>query len=200
MGEISLVVGLGNPGRRYQNTWHNLGWRVVEELAKRWRITFTTGRAPYQEAKKGDMSLILPMLFMNRSGEALLSYLRYHKCDMSRILVIYDDHDLPFGEIKIRTEGASGGHKGMEDIIRHLGTTQIPRVRLGIRQLNNNKAQSEDKSLQLAQLVLSPIPLSLREKVNRMISVAGDSVEMILTSGISKAMNFYNGKNWLNSL
>lgn len=187
--EIAIIVGLGNPGRRYTQTWHNLGWMVVEELGRRWRVNFHQGKGPYLEAKGREVTLLLPTLYMNRSGEAVSFYLGYHKLSPSRMLVVYDDYDLPLGEIRIRKEGSSGGHRGMEDIISRLKTSQIPRIRLGIR--------TEEEVEDLAQYVLSPIPGIWREQVRVMVNVAAEAIETILDRGIEQAMNLYHGKNWL---
>lgn len=187
--EIAIIVGLGNPGRRYTQTWHNLGWMVVEELGRRWGVNFHQGKGPYLEAKGREVTLLLPTLYMNRSGEAVFFYLGYHKLSPSQMLVVYDDYDLPLGEIRIRKEGSSGGHRGMEDIISRLKTSQIPRIRIGIR--------TEEEVEDLAQYVLSPIPGMWREQVRVIINVAAEAIETILDRGIEQAMNLYHGKDWL---
>ena len=183
---MRLVVGLGNPGKRYEGTWHNLGVSVTRELAKRWGAAFKKGRGDYQIAEPGSShpALMIPTSFMNRSGEPVSGWMRYHRVPPEEILIVLDDHDLPLGRIRLRQEGSSGGHKGLGDIIVKLGSNQVPRLRLGIR--------AGREAEELADQVLSSIPRGLRKDVRLVVQTAADAVELALLKGTAAAMNKYN--------
>jgi PTH1 family peptidyl-tRNA hydrolase len=185
---IKLIVGLGNPGERYRNTWHNMGARVVELLAGRWGCSFRVGRSSSLIADTTQfdgVTLMLPTTYMNRSGQPVGDWLRYRKFEPSQALVVYDDHDLPFGRIRIRSGGSSGGHNGMEDVIRSLGTDEVPRIKIGI--------QTSVEHPELRDQVLSPISKSLAEPARRIIEVGADAVEAVLRRGLTIAGNEFNG-------
>lgn len=186
---MRLIVGLGNPGKRYADTWHNLGARVALELVKRWRVSFKKGRGECQIAESGAdrPALMIPTSYMNRSGEPVAGWANYHKVSPEEMLIVLDDHDLPLGKLRLRPYGSSGGHNGLSDIIEKLDSKQIPRLRIGIR--TGREADG------LADQVLSPIPSRLREDVNIVIQTAADAVEMAVRDGVSAAMNRYNRWN-----
>ncbi|MBM3326513.1 MAG: aminoacyl-tRNA hydrolase [Calditrichaeota bacterium] len=181
---LRLIVGLGNPGTRYQNTWHNLGWMTVQALAQRRNAIFKPGKSSFIYAETDYTTLMLPTGYMNRSGEAVGWWLRYYKVEPAQILTVLDDHDLLLGRLRLRLEGSSGGHRGLDDIIRVIGTDQFPRLRLGI---------AGDKAVEdLADYVLSPIPKSMAERVQRIIAAAVDALELVEKSGPAAAMNTFN--------
>jgi len=186
-----LMVGLGNPGIRYRNTWHNLGAMTIAEVARRWNLSLRPGKGEYFSAERtwGEerVMLMIPTSFMNRSGAPVAAVMRYFHIPPEQVVVIYDDHDLPLGKIRIRQEGSSGGHRGMEDIIRMTGTSSISRLKIGI--------QTGREQPDLADQVLSPIPKSLTASVERIVNVAADGVEIILGDGILAAMERVNGLN-----
>ncbi len=182
--ELRLIVGLGNPGEQYENTWHNLGWTAVKTLAQRRNLKFKPGKASFLYAESGNLALMLPTCYMNRSGEPVSWWLNYYKILSSQILVISDDHDLPLGRLRLRREGSSGGHRGLEDIIEKIGSKQFPRLRIGI----NRNYEIND----LAEYVLSPIPKSLKERILRIVNTAVDALETIEKQGFDIAMNIYN--------
>jgi len=184
-----LVVGLGNPGQRYQNTWHNLGAMTVELLAKRWGVSFRQGRGEcltaeytYRDIRT---TLLQPTSYMNRSGIPVTGYMNYFHIEPENVVIIYDDHDLPLGKVRIRQDGTAGGHKGMDDIIRLSGTSKIPRIKIGI--------QTDRETGNLADQVLSPIPKASAERVARILQSTADSVEMILKDGFILTMERTNG-------
>ena len=185
---MKLIVGLGNPGRRYRNTWHNLGAMTVELLAARWETSFKPGRGDFLFAdvrQSGErITLMIPTSYMNRSGGPVVGWLNYHKIDPSDALIIYDDHDLPLGRIRLRERGSSGGHWGMDDIIRLVGTEDIPRLRIGIR--------TGVERTELSYQVLSKIPKVHADFVKQVIDTAADAVEIVIKQGITIAMNHYN--------
>jgi len=186
---IRLVVGLGNPGERYRNTWHNLGAMVVSELAKRTLVSLKPGKGEYigAEASIGCRSVMLmtPTSYMNRSGGPVVAWMRYYKATSEEVLVIHDDHDLPLGRLRIRSEGSPGGHRGMEDIIRMVGVDKIPRLKIGIR--------TDREAVSLADQVLAPIPKADAAAVERIIVAASDAAIAIIQNGLAATMNFYNG-------
>lgn len=184
-----LITGLGNPGNQYAGTWHNLGAQVVQELADRWHVTLLPGKGKFLYATKEfpekKVVLMIPTAFMNRSGAPVSSWVHYYKVPLENLLVIFDDHDLPLGKIRLRKNGSSGGHRGLEDIILRLNSDSVPRLRIGI--------QTDKEHDDLAHQVLSKIPSSVADEVNQMIRICADAVEKILNSGFPDAMNYFNG-------
>ena len=183
---MKLIVGLGNPGREYAATRHNVGFEVVDALAKRCRtrILRRMGRALIARTTVAGTEVILakPQTFMNLSGEAVAYIARRERIEPPDILVIYDDMDLPVGKIRIRPAGSSGGHKGVQSIINHLHTQEFPRVRIGIGSTDRDAIKH----------VLSRFNRRERAVINEAVRTAADAVEMILSDGIEAAMNVYN--------
>jgi PTH1 family peptidyl-tRNA hydrolase len=133
----ALIAGLGNPGSQYAQTRHNIGFWFVDALARRLGVSFSSQRRSAAELAQADCQgerlwLLKPQSFMNRSGGPVVETLRYYKVPAERLLVVYDDLDLPPGRIRVREKGGHGGHNGMRDIIRQLGHQDFPRLRLGI--------------------------------------------------------------------
>jgi len=135
-GIARLVVGLGNPGRKYAGNRHNVGFQCLDRLAEAWGLSFSRRKhkALLAQGEIGGLRVILtkPQTFMNLSGETVERMARFYKVPPENILVIYDDLDLPVGRIRLRPEGGSGGHKGMKSIMEHLGCNGFPRLRVGI--------------------------------------------------------------------
>lgn len=185
---MKLIVGLGNPGKKYSDTWHNLGARVVQELARRWKIEFRSGRGECIVAipdSAAGATLLIPVSYMNRSGEPVSSWMRYYHINPAELLTIFDDHDLPLGRIRLRASGSAAGHRGMEDVIARMGTDQIPRLRIGIR--------TDREHPDLANQVLSKIPKKLNARVEAVIQTAADAADAICRAGLIEAMSDYNG-------
>ncbi|MDP8239748.1 MAG: aminoacyl-tRNA hydrolase [Candidatus Hatepunaea meridiana] len=185
---MRLIVGLGNPGKRYQDTWHNLGAKAVILLAQRWGLKLSPGRGDYIFSEhiynNRKVGLMIPTSFMNRSGLPVGSWINYYKVAPSDILIIYDDHDLSLGRIRIRKQGSSGGHRGMSDIIRMIGSEDIPRLKIGIR--------TDVERYNLADQVLSKIPKKYNQQVNDVLVTVEDAVIMALDVGITNSMNRFN--------
>lgn len=183
-----LIVGLGNPGKEYENTRHNLGFRVIEMLAARLKLASfkEKHRSLIGEIQLTDKKLLLvqPQTFMNHSGEAVSEIMRWHKILPSRLIVIYDDVDLEVGQIRIREKGNAGGHHGIESIIAHLKTTEFARVRVGLGR--------ENLTGDVTDYVLAPIPPSQKDLLDEAVVKAAQAVEAILIEGLQKAMNKYN--------
>lgn len=133
---MKLVFGLGNPGRKYENTKHNIGFIAVDQLAQNLGLSFnrTKFNAVYAEGNIGAEKIVLikPQTFMNLSGESVQPWVDYYNLTEEDIVVIYDDMDLPVGKIRLRVKGGSGGHNGMKSIIQHLGTKEFNRIRVGV--------------------------------------------------------------------
>ena len=135
---MKLIVGLGNPGPKYRYTRHNVGFLVVDQLAKTQKIKFAPHRHTQAEtATAPDFTLAKPTAFMNNSGTVVEKLMRQLRLKPTDLLVVYDDVDLPFGKIRFRSEGSSAGHKGLQSIIDQLGTPQLARVRVGVGRLAN---------------------------------------------------------------
>lgn len=184
-----LIVGLGNPGPKCEFTRHNCGFLVIDELARRdGRIV----RAPECQSLTakvsvgGQQALVAkPQTFMNLSGAAVAALKqKYEVSDVSRILLVSDDLALPFGKLRIRQKGSAGGQNGLKSVIAKLGTQEFPRLRLGIA--------PDHPIADAADFVLSDFPKKDRQALDRMVALAADAVEVILTNGIAEAMSKYN--------
>jgi PTH1 family peptidyl-tRNA hydrolase len=186
---ISLIVGLGNPGRRYANTRHNIGFMVVDWLAVHlaapvWRAE---RRAEVTRCRLEGKDLVLakPQTFMNASGEAVQGLAAWYHLPPAAILVITDDLDLPFGRLRLRPGGSAGGHNGLKSIIAHLGTADFPRLRLGI---------GRPEAGETIDWVLSPFDRDAEQDLPRLCAIAGTMVLDAVTLGVHAAMNRYNGR------
>lgn len=183
-----LVVGLGNPGSQYENTRHNLGFKVIEELARRLGIASLKSKCQsfIAEAKVSDHKVILaqPQTFMNDSGPAVRGLMEWFKIKPSALILIYDDVDLEVGQLRIREKGNAGGHHGVESVIASIGTTQFARVRIGIGR--------ENLTDDVTDYVLQPIPPSQQQALDEAVILAADAVEAIISNGLSAAMNRFN--------
>lgn len=184
-----LVVGLGNPGRKYELTRHNIGFMVVDALAARlgatpWR---DEQRAAVARARVDDHTLVLakPQTFMNESGQAVRSLAAYYKIAPAQILVVADDLDLPFGRLRLRPHGSPGGHNGLRSIIAQLGTQEFARLRMGI----GRPARGEP-----IDYVLAPFDPAERADLPHLCQVAGDAILQVLRKGLLPAMNALNGR------
>ena len=182
-----IVVGLGNPGTGYARTPHNLGFMVVDRLADREgiRIGRREARALVGAGAIAGHGVLLakPQTFMNLSGTAVEALLAKHAAGPDRLVVVYDDHDLPWGALRIRTEGSAGGHHGMESIIARLGTTQFTRVRVGI---NPGQGRAEPEFL------LQPLPPEKRKDLAELLDYCAQAVTAIISEGAAKAMTKFN--------
>lgn len=128
-----LVVGLGNPGIKYKNSKHNIGFMAIDHYAKNNQLSMKVKTSFNAEiAEKGDLILVKPLTFMNLSGIAVRKIIDFYQIDIDQILVIYDDVDLPFGKLRLRYQGGAGGHNGIKSIIEHLGSQKFNRIRFGI--------------------------------------------------------------------
>lgn len=173
-----LIVGLGNPGPEYENTRHNLGFEVIEELAGRLSITSLKSKCHsfIAEAKIGNHKIIIaqPQTFMNNSGPAVRGLLEWFKINLRNLILVYDDVDLEVGQVRLREKGSSAGHHGVESVMASLGTGSFVRVRIGIGR--------ESLTGDVTEYVLQKIPPSQREVLDGAIIAAADAVEAIVNS------------------
>src|SRR5439155_4765429 len=186
-----LIVGLGNPGTEYARTRHNAGFLVVERLAERWQAKWTRDRrfaARVAKAERDGRRLMLcqPQTYMNQSGVAVAGLREYFRTPLERLLVVVDDADLPLGEIRLRAQGASGGHHGLESIEQHLGTRHYSRLRIGI-----GRAQSAVR--EITDHVLGRFRTEESQLVEMVLDRAAGQIECWLSEGIAKAMSQFNG-------
>ena len=198
-----LVVGLGNPGEKYENTRHNVGFLTVDELAERARVPVQKlkHRALTNTLEVGGVKVLLmkPVTYMNLSGEAVGEAARFYKLPPERVLVISDDVSLPLGKLRIRKGGSAGGHNGLKSIIQHLGTDQFPRIKVGVGQKPHPDYDMADWVLFLMirrppRSTLFPYTTLFRSKtITEAIRKAADAVECLIQEGPDKAMNRFNG-------
>lgn len=190
MESLHLIVGLGNPGAEYARTRHNAGFLVVEELARR-------GSAGWNFEKKfdarlakrdfGEHKVLLaePQTFMNASGGAVGALLNFYRVPVSQLLVIVDDADLPFGEIRLRPKGSSGGHHGLESIEQHVGAQDFARLRVGIGR--------KDGQREITNYVLGKFSAEESKLLEKVLQRAVDQAECWVAEGVEPAMNRFNG-------
>jgi PTH1 family peptidyl-tRNA hydrolase len=186
---MKLIVGLGNPGREYERTRHNTGFRVVDRLASKYGWSWNEHRAHamLSSGMIGGEKIILarPLTFMNRSGESVGELLRWYKLQPQDLLVISDEMDLPLGRLRLSRSGKSAGHHGLDDIIRHLHTTDFPRLRIGIGHPRGNHAQGREHVLDIPSL-------DERIQLEQAEERAVEAIELLITQGIEAAMNSVN--------
>jgi len=184
-----LIVGLGNPGKRYDRTWHNAGRMAVETLSlrhgisiKRRRFRGLTGDGVIHGKK---VRLLLPNTYMNLSGESVIRAMTFEKIAPERIIVVYDDFDLSLGRIRIRTQGSAGSHNGMKSLLQHLKSDRFPRIRIGIGPPVGD----------VIQFVLSKIPESKEEALTWAIDDACEAIELLIDDRLQEAQERFNKKD-----
>ena len=189
MDNIFVIAGLGNPGSKYDNTRHNVGFDTIDLLASKHGIKVSKLK---HKALMGDgliknerVLLVKPQTFMNLSGESVRELVEWFKVPPDKLILIYDDVDLPLGKVRIRPNGSSGTHNGMRSVIYQLQSDEFPRIRIGI-----NRAP---EGWELADYVLSRFNADERKIINESISNAADAAAAIVSSGVNTAMNLYNG-------
>jgi len=186
---MKLVVGLGNPGRDYRDTRHNVGFMVVDEVARRHQLSWGNPPAQVPDAYAvkwfgADVMLAKPLTFMNRSGDVVAGLARYYDVLPADVLVVVDEVALPFGRLRARARGSAGGHNGLKSVIERLGTNNFPRVRVGVGRGDGRR--------DLADHVLSKFEGGEKAELEGVIARTADAVEMFAAAGIDKVMNAYN--------
>ena len=183
---MKVIVGLGNPGAKYRGTRHNIGFAVLDELARRANVAFDAAPVEAVTARWRDRDTLLakPMTFMNASGEAVGALLRYFRVEPQDLLVIVDEVQLPLAKLRARARGSAGGHNGLKSLVAHLGD-EFARLRIGVGR--------GDARRDLADHVLAKFDQDEAAEVERMTTRAADAAETFITSGIEAVMNGYNG-------
>jgi PTH1 family peptidyl-tRNA hydrolase len=178
-------VVLGNPGTEYSGTRHNVGFEVVDELARRWAVKLKKWKttADLAVVKDRDVLLVEPKTFMNESGLAVSAVMAFYKIQPADVLVVVDEIQLPLGKLRLRWSGSAGGHNGLKSVIAHVGQ-DFPRLRIGVERGN--------PEAMLRHHVLAKFPPSEREVVERAVSRAADAVETFVSEGLQAAMNRFN--------
>lgn len=184
-----LIVGLGNPGHEYRESRHNIGFLLLSHLAERLGVTFSRlqSKALVTDGRYQDHKIILakPQTFMNLSGQAVGPLVNFYKIPLENLLVVYDEVDLPFGTLRLRPSGGSGGHNGMKSLITRLGTEGFPRLRLGVSRPPGR--------MEAAAYVLQDFSREEAALLPEILDLAGDAALTFITQGIEAAMNRYNG-------
>lgn len=187
---MKVIVGLGNPGKRYQDTRHNVGFMVIDLLAK------TPGFGPFHEQFGAEIAerrtdsekvvLVKPQTYMNLSGQAVRQVLDFYRVPLGDLLVVCDDVNLPLGQLRIRPRGSHGGHRGLQDIQQHLGTTEYARLRIGVGQ--------PERGGDLAEYVLDRFRPTEKPVIQEALLRAAQAVEVWLQRGIAACMNEFNAR------
>ncbi|HDR3487962.1 aminoacyl-tRNA hydrolase [Bacillus pacificus] len=185
---MKLIVGLGNPGREYELTRHNIGFMAIDELAKRWNISLNEQKfkgvfgAGFVNGEK--VILLKPLTYMNLSGESIRPLMDYYKIDVEDFVVLYDDLDIPVGKLRLRMKGSAGGHNGVKSTISHLGTQEFQRIRMGIDRPKNG--------MKVVDYVLGRFTSEEIPGVNHSIEKAADACEEWLNKPFLQIMNTFN--------
>jgi PTH1 family peptidyl-tRNA hydrolase len=183
-----LIAGLGNPGREYQDNRHNVGFMVLDQLADRLDTSFTRVKmnalmtaVRYQDQR---IILIKPQTYMNLSGQAVSSFLRFYKLPREQLLVVYDDVDLPFERLRLKPDGGDAGQKGVRSIIQHLGTQEFPRLRIGVGRPPGR--------METSAYVLQPFSRKQQDVLPFVLDLAAEAVLCFIDQGLNHAMTVYN--------
>jgi PTH1 family peptidyl-tRNA hydrolase len=190
MEPLHLIVGLGNPGADYAKTRHNAGFLLVEKLAAKWKADWTNERKFNARMAKAECNgkrvlLCEPQTFMNLSGETVGALKDFYQLPLKQLMVAVDDADLPSGEIRLRANGSSGGHHGLESIEQHLASREFARLRIGIGR--------KDGEREITNYVLGKFDSSESELLKKVLERASKQIEIWLEAGIEKAMSQFNG-------
>jgi PTH1 family peptidyl-tRNA hydrolase len=185
---MKLIVGLGNPGKKYADTRHNVGFHIAAELAKRFASSppRTRFQGEFAEVRMegGNCWLLCPLTYMNNSGASVLEARDFYKLENSDLLILCDDFNLPLGKLRVRAKGSAGGQKGLEDIVRRLGSDDVPRLRVGIGPVPPGWNPAD---FVLGRFTQEELPV-----INRTIPIAADAALVWLHDGIESCMNQYN--------
>ncbi|MBZ8182483.1 aminoacyl-tRNA hydrolase [Oscillatoria salina] len=187
-----LIVGLGNPEPKYDQTRHNIGFEAVDALAKLWQVSWSENKrfqGLFAEARfRGEkVYLLKPLTYMNRSGKSVRAVYDWYKLSPESVFVIYDDLALPVGRLRLRLSGSAGGHNGMKSIISHLGSQDFPRLRVGIGEAAGEK--------DTVAHVLGKFSPGEKKVIAEVLNLVVDATELSLKQGVEKAMSLYNGRS-----
>ncbi|HLO88331.1 MAG TPA: aminoacyl-tRNA hydrolase [Nostocaceae cyanobacterium] len=194
-----LLVGLGNPEPKYDQTRHNIGFAAIDALSRAWQIPLAENRKFQAEFGEGvapvgcKVRLLKPLTYMNRSGQAIQAVTSWYKLPPESVLVIYDDLDLPLGKTRLRLSGSAGGHNGMKSAIAHLSSQNFPRLRIGIGKPKN--AANNDNS-DTVSYVLGRFSATENQVMSSVLDFVVECIELSLKQGVEKAMNRCNSRSF----
>lgn len=196
-----LIVGLGNPEPKYDQTRHNIGFAAIDALSRNWHIPVTENRKFQGQFGEGlalgskKIRILKPLTYMNRSGESIQAVTSWYKLLPESVLVIYDDMDLPLGKIRLRLSGSAGGHNGMKSTISHLNSQNFPRLRIGIGKPKNLPNNSNNDDGSTVSHVLGKFSPQEAKLIHPILAFVVECVELTLKQGVEKAMNRCNSWN-----
>lgn len=186
---MKLIIGLGNPGKAYEQTRHNIGFKVIDYLAMKWNAPLTQskfkGMYSVIHRPEGKVMLLKPLTFMNLSGESVNALMDYYNIAIEDIVVIYDDLDLPTGQLRLRQKGSAGGHNGIKSLIQHLGSQQFNRMRIGISR--------PPTGMKVPDYVLSRFSDAEIPEMAQAVEKSADACELWLSKPYIEVMNQFNG-------
>jgi peptidyl-tRNA hydrolase, PTH1 family len=191
-----LIVGLGNPEPKYDQTRHNIGFAAIDVLSRMWKISVSENRKFQGEYGEGvapsgaKLRLLKPMTYMNRSGQSMQAVTSWYKLSPESVLVIYDDMDLPIGKTRLRLSGSAGGHNGMKSAIAHLGNDAFPRLRIGIGKPKNPATDEQDT----VSHVLGKFSSTETQLIDQVLTFVAECVDLSIQQGVEKAMNRCNSQ------
>jgi len=188
-----MVVGLGNPGLQYEFSRHNIGFRIIDNLAREIETEFKKVKSYDSLISRGkinnhNLRLVKPQTYMNLSGKSVSKIVSYYRISFQDLLIVYDDLNLELGQIRIRKRGSAGGHKGVESIIQYLNSEDIPRLRIGIGKPSINS------NFDYASYVLSNFNNNEKDKISEVIQLSTEAIKTVIEDGLEKAMRKYNRK------
>jgi PTH1 family peptidyl-tRNA hydrolase len=188
-----MVVGLGNPGLQYEFSRHNIGFRIIDNLALNIETEFKRVKSYDSLVSRGKLMnhkliLVKPQTYMNLSGKSVSKIVSYYRISFQDLLIVYDDLNLELGQIRIRKRGSAGGHKGVESIIQYLNSEDIPRLRIGIGKPSINS------NFDYASYVLSNFNNNEKDKISEVIQLSTEAIKTVIEDGLEKAMRKYNRK------
>lgn len=185
---MKVIIGLGNPGKKYEDTRHNVGFMTIDKISEKWNIPVGQQkfRAIVGEGRINMQKVLLvkPQTYMNLSGESVAEILKFYKLTHEDILVIFDDLDLPVGKLRLRAKGSAGGHNGIKSLIAHLGTQEFKRIKIGIDRPEPGRSVSD--------YVLGGFSKADQGEINQAIEVATDAASAWMTESFINVMNKYN--------
>lgn len=185
---MKVMIGLGNPGKKYEETRHNAGFMAIDTISEKWGIPVTQNkfRALVGEGRlEGEKVLLVkPQTYMNLSGESVAEILHFYKLIPDELVVIFDDLDLPTGQLRLREKGSAGGHNGIKSMIQHLGTQEFKRIKVGIGRPEPGRSVSD--------YVLQTFPAAERKAIDEAVSLAAEAAAMWVKEPFLKVMNHYN--------
>ena len=192
-----LIVGLGNPGTKYDQTRHNIGFEAIDSLSRAWKISLSENRkfqGIFGEglSRQGEkIRLLKPQTFMNLSGQSIRAVTDWYKIPPEAVLVIYDDLDLPVGRLRLRQSGSAGGHNGMKSTIAHLNSQNFPRLRIGI----GNPKGNANPDREVVSHVLGRFSAAENQVVREVLDLVVAAIDLSIKDGIPKAMSLYNNRS-----